>query len=106
VAGFIKAAEAENGLGQAINLGTGSEIRIGELVELIIKKIGRPVRIDSDQQRLRPAQSEVLRLVSDNSLARATLNWQPQVSLDEGLDLTIEWIKKHLDLYCIGKYEF
>jgi dTDP-glucose 4,6-dehydratase len=106
VAGFIKAAEAEKGLGQAINLGTGSEIRIGELAELIIKKIGRPIKLDVDQQRLRPAQSEVLRLLSDNSLARATFNWQPQMSLDEGLDLTIEWIKKHLDLYRIGKYEF
>jgi len=106
VAGFIKAAEAEKGLGQAINLGTGSEIRVGELAELIIKKIGRPIKLDVDQQRLRPAQSEVLRLLSDNSLARVTFNWQPQVSLDEGLDLTIEWIKKHLDLYRIGKYEF
>jgi dTDP-glucose 4,6-dehydratase len=106
VSGFIKAAEANDGLVQAINLGTGSEIRIGDLAELVIKKVNRSVKLDIDQQRLRPKQSEVLRLLSDNSLAREKLGWQPQVTLDEGLDLTIEWIRKHLNLYQIGKYEF
>lgn len=106
VAGFIKAAEAEQGLGQAFNLGTGAEISIGDLAKLILKKVDRPVKFDVDSQRLRPQQSEVFRLLSNNALARETLGWQPQVSFDQGLDLTIAWIKQHLDLYHVGKYEF
>jgi dTDP-glucose 4,6-dehydratase len=106
VTGFIKAAEAEQGTGQVFNLGTGEEIRIGDLANLIIQKVGRPVKLEIESQRLRPKQSEVFRLLSNNMLARETLGWQPQVSFDQGLDLTIEWIKQHLDLYRIGKYEF
>jgi dTDP-glucose 4,6-dehydratase len=45
-------------------------------------------------------------LISDNTLARKSLGWQPEVSLDQGLDQTIDWIKAHTDLYRIGAYEF
>jgi dTDP-glucose 4,6-dehydratase len=106
VAGMIQAAEAGGVEGQVLNLGTGQEIRIGDLADKIIQKTGRPVKIIVDQERLRPQTSEVMRLISDNSLAKKCLGWQPQVSLDEGLDQTIEWIKAHLDLYRIGTYEF
>jgi nucleoside-diphosphate-sugar epimerase len=92
--------------GQVMNLGTGQEIRIGELAEKIIQKTGREVEIVVDSDRLRPQASEVMRLISDNSLARKSLGWEPQISLDDGLDRTIEWMKTHLDLYRIGKYEF
>ena len=106
VAGLVKAAEVPGIMGKVFNLGTGQEIMIGELARKIIQKIGRPVEIIVDPIRLRPEHSEVLRLLSDNTLARKTLNWEPQVSLDEGLDQTIAWIKLHLDLYQIGAYEF
>jgi len=45
-------------------------------------------------ERLRPGKSEVLRLISDNRLARERLGWSPQVGLDDGLDRTIAWISK------------
>jgi NAD dependent epimerase/dehydratase len=106
VSGMIKAAEVEGVEGQVMNLGTGQEIRIGELAEKIIQKTGREVEIVVDSDRLRPQASEVMRLISDNSLARKSLGWEPQISLDDGLDRTIEWMKTHLDLYRIGKYEF
>jgi NAD dependent epimerase/dehydratase len=106
VAGFIQAAKSEKGLGQVFNLGTGKEIRIGDLANLVIEKVGRPVKLEVESQRLRPSKSEVFRLLSNNSLARETINWQPRVSFEQGLDLTIEWIRQHLDLYNIGKYEF
>jgi NAD dependent epimerase/dehydratase len=106
VSGMIKAAEVEGVEGQVMNLGTGQEIRIGELAEKIIQKTGREVEIVVDSDRLRPQASEVMRLISDNSLARKSLGWEPQTSLDDGLDRTIEWMKTHLDLYRIGKYEF
>jgi len=106
VDGFIKAAEAPGIEGQAFNLGTGQEIRVGELAEKIIQMIGRQVEVKKDVARLRPDKSEVLRLLSDNSLAKQKLKWEPRVTLDEGLARTIEWIRAHLDLYQVGKYEF
>jgi dTDP-glucose 4,6-dehydratase len=106
VAGLLKAAEVPGILGEVINLGTGQEIKISELAQKIIRKIGRSVEIKVDPVRLRPERSEVIRLLSDNTLARKTLGWEPTVSLDDGLDQTIDWIKSHLDLYRIGTYEF
>jgi dTDP-glucose 4,6-dehydratase len=106
VAGFLKAAVAQGVEGQVFNLGVGQDIRIGELAQKIVQKIGRPVALELDPERLRPAGSEVLRLISDNSRARSVLGWTPEVSLDDGLERTITWIKTHLDSYRVGTYEF
>jgi len=106
VAGLLKAAEVPGILGEVINLGTGQEIMIGEIAQKIIRKTGRSVKIKVDPVRLRPERSEVMRLLSNNTLARKTLGWEPTVSLDDGLDQTIDWIKSHLELYRIGTYEF
>ncbi len=104
--GFLRAAEANGVEGQTFNLGTGEAIRIGELVDRIIQKLDRKVRAITDPARLRPKGSEVLHLISDNRLARDKLMWQPSVSLDEGIERTINWIRDHLDLYRVGAYEF
>jgi dTDP-glucose 4,6-dehydratase len=106
VDGLLKAAEVPGILGEVINLGTGQEIMIGELAQKIIHKTGRSVKIKVDPVRLRPERSEVMRLLSNNTLARKILKWEPRVSLDDGLDQTIDWIKSHLDLYRISTYEF
>jgi len=106
VNGFIKAIQAEGVEGGQFNLGTGAEIRVGELAENIIRKVGRPVTISLDPLRLRPEKSEVLRLISDNRLAREHLGWQPQTSLDDGLDQTIAWISSHIELYKPDVYQF
>jgi dTDP-glucose 4,6-dehydratase len=106
VNGFLCAAQANNVEGQTINLGTGSEIKIGHLASKILATVGSHAKIMVDSVRLRPKDSEVYRLLSDNSLARKTLGWQPQTELDCGLELTIAWIQKHLDLYRVGAYEF
>jgi len=106
VKGFICAAQSDHWSGEVYNLGTGSEITIGELAEIIIRLIGRGVSVQVDDLRLRPAKSEVMRLLSDNSRARTDLVWQPTVSLEQGLQQTINWIKEHLDQYRVGTYEF
>jgi len=106
VAGFLSAARSSNGLGEVFNLGTGKEIRIGELAEMVIRKVGRNVKIEVDQERLRPEKSEVLRLISDNTRAREALGWMPHVPFEEGIGKTITWIRTHLDHYRVGKYEF
>lgn len=106
VEGFIKAAETDGIIGMTFNLGSGQEIRIADLAGLIIQKIDPSVELVTEPQRLRPPNSEVYRLISDHSLASKVLGWQPVISLSEGIEATIAWIKAHLSLYQVGKYEF
>jgi dTDP-glucose 4,6-dehydratase len=93
VNGLLKAVSVEQTIGATINLGTGRETSIQQLCEITRRLIGRDIPIIRDQVRVRPAASEVDRLVCDNSMARQLLEWQPRTSLEEGLNRTIEWIK-------------
>jgi NAD dependent epimerase/dehydratase len=106
VRGFIMAAEAEEVNGEVINLGTGADISIGEIAKMIITMIGRTVRIEFEEQRMRPEKSEVMRLISDNKLAGEKIGWRPEVSLEEGLRRTIAWIEDHMELFDPDRYVF
>jgi len=104
VDGFIAAAASANVVGKTINLGSGHEISIGDLAGLIGKLIGKPVDVVTDTSRVRPEKSEVERLLADNSLARALLDWKPSIGLEEGLGKTIEWMKANLENYRAHEY--
>ncbi|CAG1064678.1 dTDP-glucose 4,6-dehydratase [uncultured bacterium] len=104
VDGFIKVALSEKSAGQVINVGSGSEISIGELAKKIMKIIGSEVEIITDDQRIRPEKSEVGRLLCDNSKARELAGWQPRVGLDEGLKRTVEWVRENRSHYKSGIY--
>jgi dTDP-glucose 4,6-dehydratase len=106
VRGFLRAGEAQGVEGQVFNLGTGEEVTIADLACRIVRMVGRPVQTELDPERLRPEASEVMRLLSDPSLAGERLGWRAEVPLDEGLALTVAWIREHLDLYQVGRYEF
>ena len=80
--------------------------RIGDLADLILKKVGGSAKLEIDEQRLRPEKSEVQRLLSNNAMARERLGWVPQVSFEDGVERTISWIREHLDMFQIGRYEF
>ncbi|MHA7241038.1 SDR family NAD(P)-dependent oxidoreductase [Arthrobacter sp. TMS1-12-1] len=91
--GFIRAATADVPLeGQVIQLGTGTDVSIGELVELARKVTGSTAEIVTEDVRVRPAGSEVMRLLSDPSQALQELGWAPRVGLEEGLRQSAEWI--------------
>lgn len=105
VNGFLCAASANDVEGGTFNLGTGTAVTIGDLAERIIHKVGTEAKVEVDPQRLRPQKSEVLRLLSDHTLASERIGWSPSISLDDGLDQTIDWIKANLDHYRIGIYE-
>jgi NAD dependent epimerase/dehydratase len=104
VSGFLSAAQIEEVEGQTFNLGTGTEIKIGDLVKKIIQQLESKASVSVDSTRLRPHTSEVFRLISNNALARERLGWQPKHSLDQGLCKTIAWIRSNMDKYPIGVY--
>jgi NAD dependent epimerase/dehydratase len=104
VEGFIKEVESKNSTGQVINLGTGEETSIGDLVKKVGDIIGKELKIEHDSARVRPERSEVGRLISNNTKAKRILDWKPKVSLEEGLKKTIDWISKNLERYKIEKY--
>ena len=92
---FILAASVS---GKTLNIGSGREISIGKLAELIANLMGRKVEVQVDAERERPKNSEVERLVANATLARETIGWEPKVSLEEGLRKTIDFIRAHADL--------
>jgi nucleoside-diphosphate-sugar epimerase len=107
VRGFMLAAqeEAVDLLGNVFNLGFGEDISIGGLVAEIGNILGREINVEIDEQRIRPAKSEVMRLIADNRLAGETFGWQPRYSLRQGLEETIEWIRENMAAYRVGYYE-
>ncbi len=104
VEAFIAAAESEKGVGEVVNVGTGSEITMGELAEKILELTGRDIPLVQDPARMRPSKSEVRQLLADIGKADKVLDWQPSVTLEDGLRSTIQWISTHLDRYKPGTY--
>ncbi|MBT2485379.1 MULTISPECIES: GDP-mannose 4,6-dehydratase [unclassified Microbacterium] len=95
VSGFTTALTSTAGVGEVINLGAGFEVSIGQTFDLIAEAMGIDAVAIEDPARLRPANSEVERLFSDNSKAREILGWSPRFTgvdgFREGLRQTAEW---------------
>jgi len=104
VDGYLLAATRPEAIGQTINVGSGREISVGDLVQLIARLVGKPITVESEDDRVRPEKSEVGRLLADGALARKLLGWEPALSLEEGLQRTIEWMRAHLERYRPGVY--
>jgi|TARA_B100000795_G_scaffold269975_1_gene261519 NAD dependent epimerase/dehydratase len=86
--------------GQTFNLGTGYDVSIKDIIMMVEKILNKKLIIELDKKRIRPSKSEVLRLLSDNTLAKKILKWSPQYSkkkgFEKGLIKTIEYIKKDI----------
>jgi NAD dependent epimerase/dehydratase len=102
--GFMAVARCDKALGQVVNVGSGREISIGDLVELCKEITGSDARIVTDEQRIRPGGSEVERLLADNTRAKEWAGWEPQVPLEEGLRRTSDWVREHLAQLETGRY--
>ena len=102
VAGFIAALDAENAVGEVINLGSNFEISIGDTARAIAEVMGVTIEIETDDQRLRPENSEVERLWASNSKARELLGWQPAYGGRDGflrgLAETVAWFRESANL--------
>ncbi|MEI7500896.1 MAG: NAD-dependent 4,6-dehydratase LegB [Bacteroidota bacterium] len=92
--GFIKAGESEKALGEVVNLGSNYEISIGDLAHKIAAIVGTSIIIKSSDDRIRPEKSEVERLWAANKKASDLLDWNPQYTLDQGLEETIAWFRE------------
>jgi dTDP-glucose 4,6-dehydratase len=104
VTGFIKIAESPAAEGEVINVGSGTAVSIGEVADRIIGLLGGNKRVVLDEARVRPPASEVMELLCDNRKAQALMGWQPTVSLEEGLEETIRFIRDHRERYKPGIY--
>jgi NAD dependent epimerase/dehydratase len=99
VRGFLQNAESESAVGRVVNLGTGKEISIADLARTICSLTGTEFRILQEEDRVRPSGSEVERLCADNRVASELTGWRPEVSLREGLENTLAWMRHNLDHY-------
>ncbi len=92
VDGFIRASTTALEPGEVVQLGTGRDVSIAELVEVCQKVVGTSAEVTTDEERIRPAGSEVEVLLSDPTYAAERLGWTPSTSLEDGLRATAEWL--------------
>lgn len=104
VSGFLSGGSVPGIEGETINLGTGREVSVGDVAQMILQIVDRDLKIVAEEQRLRPEKSEVNRLLADNTRARELMNWEPSVELEDGLRQTVEWMRDHLGHYRTGVY--
>ena len=90
--GFISLAECDESIGETVNIGSNSEITIGDTLNLIKELMGSDVEFIVDEDRIRPEKSEVFRLWCDNTKIEKLTGFKPQVDIREGLQKTIDWI--------------
>ena len=103
VNGFIEIARHDTSTGEVINIGSGYEISIEDLVHLIEDITSSEINIITDKKRIRPKSGEVIRLKADNKKARKLLAWSPEYSgksgLRRGLIKTLEWLELNIQKY-------
>jgi NAD dependent epimerase/dehydratase len=104
VAGFLAAATAPGIEGMTLNLGTGRTYSVDWFAKRILHLMEVDKPLVQEEQRVRPALSEVMKLVSDNTRARNMMGWSPKTSLDDGLLRTIEFVRMHRSLYQTDSY--
>lgn len=103
-AGFVAAATADEAVGRTIQLGTDHDVSVGDLVEAVAEILGRELVVELDERRVRPAKSEVERLISSPALASELLGWTPRVDLREGLARTVDYIAANPGRYRPEEY--
>ena len=89
--GFMQLALSDKAIGETVNIGSNTEISIGDLFEKIKKLMKSDVKFIVDKNRKRPEKSEVFRLVCDNSKIKNLTGYKNKFDLDAGLTETITW---------------
>ncbi len=101
---FLEIMNAPALEGQAANIGNGREISVGDLATVIADIMGKGVQIEEDADRIRPADSEVERLLCDNAKLIQATSWRPRYTLVQGIQETIQWVSEYEALFKTGRY--
>ncbi len=104
VKGLIAIAGTDASLGRTVQIGSGEDVSVNQLVELIGELVGRKLEVEFDPKRVRPADSEIERLVCDHGVATALAGWTPTTDLRTGLAETLAWIGDNLHRYDAAEY--
>lgn len=104
--GFIALANSDQTIGKSINIGSNFEISIGDTLDMIKEIMNSNVEFVLDEQRIRPEKSEVNRLLCDNKLIKELTGFEPQNTIRDGLEKTVQWFSdpKNLKKYKAGIY--
>jgi dTDP-glucose 4,6-dehydratase len=94
VDGFVRAATSPAAVGRTVQLGTGKDVSVADIVQAVGRLLDKELKVEQDMDRVRPENSEVMRLIASPQLAGELLEWTPQVDLEDGLRATIEWIER------------
>ena len=101
---FVAAAEQDDCIGGTFNAGFGKGITVGDVTELLMQITGRKKPIKTDPARVRPAKSEVFRLICDSTRLREATGWAPQFTLEQGLRESVKFIQANMGKFRVGEY--
>ncbi|MBP9855307.1 MAG: NAD-dependent 4,6-dehydratase LegB [Candidatus Omnitrophica bacterium] len=96
---FLKVAESPKTIGEVLNSGSGREVTIAEVLEIIQNITQSKVKVVTEQSRMRPKKSEVERLICSAEKLKQLTGWTPEVSLEAGLKKTCQWIKDNMNAF-------
>ncbi len=99
VRGIIEVGLHEKTIGDVFNIGTGRSFAISEVVDMVSKIHGKPVKVIEEEERIRPPKSEVEVLECNFGKAKELTGWEPHYSFEEALKETYLWFQENLDLY-------
>lgn len=104
--GFLALAESEESIGETMNIASNYEISVGDTLNLIRELMESDVEFITEEQRLRPGKSEVLRLWGDNRKIKRLTGFEPTYDIRDGLKRTINWFTNNNNLkhYKTGVY--
>ncbi len=105
VTGMIAAAFDTKTAGETMNLASGKDYSIEEIVNIIGNILGKKLKIKTEKKRFRPEKSEVLRLVGDNRLAERKIGYIPGQSIKSGMEKTIRFFENNLHLFTKEDYQ-
>lgn len=104
VSGFLAAAASDATNGETVQLGTGIDHSIADMVAAVERAVGRKLEVQLDPQRVRPGASEVMRLISSPERIGRLAGWTPQYDLDAGIAQMVAWVEEHLDAFTPDEY--
>jgi NAD dependent epimerase/dehydratase len=89
--GFSSILECDETIGREINISSNTEISMKKVFETITTLMKSNAKFITEEQRVRPAKSEVQRLCGDNTLIKKLTGYTPKYDIEKGLKETIDW---------------